>query len=293
MKLKTLINNNKKEFDREFSLLLKDNLDNSILSKAMRYGTINGGKRIRPFLVSEAAKLVNLSKKNSLIIASAIELIHSYSLIHDDLPCMDDDDFRRGKLSTHKKFGEATAVLAGDALHDLAFELISGNIKTKDYKSNLNLINYLSKCIGNKGLASGQSLDLLYENKTIKKINVLKMYKMKTGKLFEFSFCAPFILTNKSKKEIKFAKEFGILFGLIFQIVDDLIDQQGSFKELGKTPGKDHKQGKSTLIKMIGYNNVKKYCNEEVIKFAKKHNNYLKRNKTVEDLLYFLIKKID
>ena len=164
------------------------------------------GKRIRPFLVSEAAKLVNLSKKNSLIIASAIELIHSYSLIHDDLPCMDDDDFRRGKLSTHKKFGEATAVLAGDALHDLAFELISGNIKTKDYKSNLNLINYLSKCIGNKGLASGQSLDLLYENKTIKKINVLKMYKMKTGKLFEFSFCAPFILIIKVKKKLNLQK---------------------------------------------------------------------------------------
>ena len=293
MNLNTLININKKKFDLKFKKLLNNKLDTSILSKAMYYGSINGGKRIRPFLVMESAKIAKISLNDAFVIASSIECIHSYSLIHDDLPSMDNDDYRRGKLSTHKKFGEATAVLAGDALHDLAFELISGNIKTKNYKSNLNLIHYLSKCIGNKGLASGQSLDLLYENRKIKKINVLKMYKMKTGKLFEFSFCAPFILTNKSKKEIKFAKEFGILFGLIFQIVDDLIDQKGSFKELGKTPGKDHKQGKSTLVKMVGYNNVKKYCDEEVKKFIKKHNIYLKRNKTVENLLYFLIEKIN
>ena len=159
MNLKTLINNNKNQFDIKFKKLLKHNLDNSILSKAMFYGCNNGGKRIRPFLVKESSKIVKLKKNDLFIVAAAIELIHSYSLIHDDLPSMDNDDYRRGKLSTHKKFGEANAILAGDALHDLAFQLISGSLKNSDNKSKLNLINYLSLCIGHKGLALGQSLD--------------------------------------------------------------------------------------------------------------------------------------
>ena len=144
MNLNTLINNNKYEFDRQFKNLLKKNLDNSILSKAMYYGSINGGKRIRPFLVKQASEIARISNSDSFIIASSIECIHSYSLIHDDLPCMDDDNYRRGKLSTHKKFNEATAILAGDALHDLAFELITGKlnfpktIKTKEKNNKAN-----------------------------------------------------------------------------------------------------------------------------------------------------------
>ena len=155
MDLNSLINNNKKQFDKKFKELLNHSLDKSILSKAMFYGCNNGGKRIRPFLVNQASKISNINKNDSFIISASVESIHSYSLIHDDLPSMDNDDYRRGKLSTHKKFNEAIAILAGDSLHDLAYELMSSNLKNIDVKSNIKLINYLSKCLGYKGLALG------------------------------------------------------------------------------------------------------------------------------------------
>jgi len=179
MHLKTLINNNKILFDRYFIELLRKNLTTSILSKAMIYGAMNGGKRIRPFLVYQASKINNLSNNNYFVLASCIELIHSYSLIHDDLPSMDDDDYRRGKLSAHKKFDEATAILAGDALHDLAFELLSSKLLKIEPSIILKLINNLSKSIGYKGLAGGQSLDLFYEKKKKRKKKIINIKKKK------------------------------------------------------------------------------------------------------------------
>ena len=292
MKINTLINQHKSKFDKYYKKLLKHKLNNSVLSKAMIYSSINGGKRIRAFLVSQSSKMVNLSNKNMLIISSSIESIHSYSLIHDDLPSMDNDDFRRGKPSTHKKFNEATAILAGDALHDLAFELISGSFKNKNVNSRLNLINYLSLCIGHKGLALGQALDLEYENKKLSKNKILDMYSRKTGKLFEFSFSAPFILKDKSKIDIQFAKDYGMLFGLIFQIIDDLIDEIGTFKKIGKTPGKDVEQGKSTLLQLIGEKQVTDLCNNKINIFIKKYKNELNQNPVLIKMLEFGMKRI-
>ena len=292
MNIIKLINNNKNQFDKKFKNLLKHNLNNSILSKAMFYGSINGGKRIRPFLVSQASKLTNIDKNDSFIIAASIELIHSYSLIHDDLPCMDDDDFRRGKLSTHKKYNEATAILAGDALHDLAFTLLSGNLKSANYKSTLVLINELSTSIGHEGLALGQSFDLEFENKKISKSKILDMYSKKTGKLFEFSFSAPFILSKAKDSEIKFSKEFGLVFGLIFQIIDDLIDEIGTLKKIGKTPGKDKKQGKSTLLGILGRESLIKFCYNKIYNFQNEYKNYLKKNKLLIELLKFGVERI-
>ncbi len=287
MNLNTLINVNKKKFDIKFKKLLKNKLDQSSLSKAMFYASMNGGKRIRPFLVMESAKIAKISSYDAFIIASCIECIHSYSLIHDDLPSMDDDDYRRGKLSTHKKFNEATAILAGDALHDLAFELISGNINKKNNSTKLKLINYLSLCIGHKGLALGQALDLEFENKKLSKNKILDMYSRKTGKLFEFSFSAPFILKDNNKKNIQFAKEFGMLFGLIFQVIDDLIDEIGTFKKIGKTPGKDVEQGKSTLLQLIGKKQVIDLCNNKINTFIKKNKNKLNQNPILIKMLEF------
>ncbi len=292
MNLKTLINNNKNRFNRKFTKLLIDNLDNSILSKAMLYGCNNGGKRIRPFLVKQASKVVNLNDNDSFIVAASIELIHSYSLIHDDLPSMDNDDYRRGKLSTHKKFNEATAILAGDAIHDLAFSLISGKLKNSNHKSKLLLINYLSLCIGHKGLALGQSLDLQFENKKISKNKILNMYLNKTGKLFEFSFSAPFILTKSKESQILIAKEYGLLFGLIFQIIDDIIDEEGTFKKIGKTPGKDNKQGKSTLLSILGRKKVIRFCQKKIIEFQYKNKKFLNDNLVLNKLLYFGLDRI-
>ena len=176
MQLNKLINTEKKEFDRSYVKFLQSHLSKEVLSKAMIYGSINGGKRIRPFLVSTFAKISKIKKKSYRRISFAIESIHSYSLIHDDLPSMDNDDYRRGKLSTHKKFNEAIAILAGDALHDLAFEILS-DIKTHhNSEKRILIINELSKALGSKGLAGGQSLDLLYENKIISTSKIMNMY---------------------------------------------------------------------------------------------------------------------
>ena len=248
MHLNTLINKQKNDFDLFYKKFLHSNLSKDQLSKAMIYGSMHGGKRIRPFLVHIFSKLAKIKKKQSMLLSFAIESIHSYSLIHDDLPCMDNDDFRRGKLSTHKKFNEATAILAGDALHDFAFEILANSNTHPEAKVRILLINKLSKVLGFKGLAGGQSLDILFENKKIKTSQILKMYKMKTASLFSFACVAPYILAKKNIKEINFAEEFGKLFGLIFQIIDDILDDEGDFKSLGKTPGKDKKQGKCTLL---------------------------------------------
>ncbi len=292
MQINTLINQHKIKFDKFYIKILNKNLDNSLLSKAMKYSSINGGKRIRAFLVSLSSKIVNLSSENTLILSSSIESIHSYSLIHDDLPSMDNDDFRRGKPSNHKKFGEATAILAGDALHDFAFQLISENLKNIQSKQNLKLINYLTKCTGHEGLAAGQSLDLLYENKKLSKNKIIEMYNKKTGKLFEFSFAAPFILKEESLSRINFSKNYGSVFGIIFQITDDILDEINSFKEIGKTPGKDKKQGKRTLLSVLGEKKAIGFCEKLNADFIKKYKNEIRQYPILEQLLNFSVKKL-
>ena len=292
MEINTLINQHKLKFDEFYKKFLNKQLNNSLLAKAMRYSSINGGKRIRSFLVSQSSKMVNLSSENAMIICASIESIHAYSLIHDDLPSMDDDDFRRGKASNHKKFGEATAILAGDALHDLAFQLISENLKNIDPKRNLKLINYLTYCTGHNGLAGGQSLDLLYENKKLSKNKIIEMYNKKTGKLFEFSFAAPFIMMNENINRIKFSKNYGSVFGTIFQITDDILDEINSFKEIGKTPGKDKSQGKRTLLSVLGKIKAINYCEKLAEDFERKYKKEFSRYPDLKKLLYYNIKKL-
>ena len=292
MEINTLIDLNKSKFDKFYNNIIQKKLDKTLLAKAMKYSSINGGKRIRAFLVSQSSKIVNLSSENAMIISSSIESIHAYSLIHDDLPCMDNDNYRRGKLSTHKKFGEATAILAGDALHDFAFQLLSGCLKKIKKEKNLKLINYLTLCTGYGGLAGGQSLDLLYENKKLSTNKIIEMYNKKTGSLFEFSFAAPFIIKGESIKRIKFSKNYGSIFGRIFQIVDDLIDEVDSFKEIGKTPGKDKKQGKRTLLSVMGEKKARFYCEEIVENFIQKYKKEFLNYPILGDLLYYNINKL-
>ena len=290
LNINKLINIEKKKFDQYYKNFLKSTLLNDRLSKAMIYGSINGGKRIRPFFVSIFSKIAKIKPKNYLRLSTAIECIHSYSLIHDDLPSMDDDDYRRGKLSVHKKFDEATAILSGDALHDLAFEILSNKETHNSLNVRLALIKKLSKCLGFNGLAGGQSLDLLFEKKNIKKNQILKMYTMKTATLFNYSCSSPFILAKKKKSEIKFAEEFGNLYGLIFQISDDIIDQLENFNYLGKTPGKDLKQGKSTLISSIGRKKTIVFCDKLTNDFKKNNKKFFKSWKILD---YILTEKIN
>ena len=286
-----LVNQEKKEFNAYYKKLLKSILLNDELSKAMIYGSMNGGKRIRPFIVSIFAKIAKIKKNSYLRLSAAIECIHSYSLIHDDLPSMDNDDYRRGKLSVHKKFDEAKAILAGDALHDLAFEILSDKKTHKNTNIRIILIEKLSKVLGSKGLAGGQSLDLLFENKKVNINKILKMYSMKTSALFSYCCIAPFILGKKNYKEIKFAEEFGNLYGLIFQILDDIIDETENFLFLGKTPGKDKKQGKSTFLSNISKEKAIVFCNKKITKFIKSNKIYFKRWQILEEVLFFNLKQ--
>jgi farnesyl diphosphate synthase len=293
MNIIKLINLNKIEFNDYYSKLLKLHLSKDQLSKAMIYGSMNGGKRIRPFLVKIISEYLKINKKNYLQISAAIECIHSYSLIHDDLPSMDNDDFRRGKLSTHKKYNEATAILAGDALHDLAFEIISNKKTHSDPGLRILLVNKLSKIIGFEGLAGGQSLDLLFENKKVNFNQIIKMYEMKTSALFSFCCSAPYILAKKNKKDIIFAENYGKLFGMIFQIIDDVIDEEGDFRTIGKTPGKDKKQGKSTLLSITSKQNIKKYCIDQINNFEIKYKKNYQKFDVLKRLLLMNLKRLD
>jgi geranylgeranyl pyrophosphate synthase len=293
MKIKNLINLHKKKFDYFYKNFLISHLSKDLLSKAMIYASMNGGKRIRPFLTSIFSQSCGLKIKNSLYLSAAIESIHSYSLVHDDLPSMDDDDYRRGKLSTHKKFNEATAILTGDALHDLAFEIIANKKTHPDNNLRITLISMLAKNIGFEGLAGGQSLDLLFTNKKIQISRIIKMYEMKTSALFSFACSAPYILSKKTIKEINFAQDYGKIFGLIFQITDDILDLEKDFKSLGKTPGKDKNQGKSTLISLTNINKLKKFCLNEIQKFEKINKKYLKKNIIMKEMLYFNLERLN
>ena len=293
MSLNFRINSNKKDFNIYYKKLLHLHLSTDRLSKSMIYGSMNGGKRIRPFLCKIFGSINKVKKNYILRLAAAIENIHSYSLIHDDLPSMDNDDYRRGKFSTHKKFDEATAILAGDALHGLAFEILSDKKTHPDELIRILLVNRLSKVIGCKGLAGGQSLDLLYENKKKNVNKIVKMYEMKTAALFSFACAAPLIMAKKNKKDINFASEFGRIFGLVFQITDDILDQEKDFKFLGKTPGKDTKQGKSTLISIVKKEKLIEFSLNEIKCFKQKNENYFNKYPILNELIYLNINNLN
>ena len=227
----------------------------------IKYGLFPGGKKIRSKLIFDVGKIFNVEKKYLLYLSSAVECIHAYSLIHDDLPCMDDDDIRRGKLTTHKKFGESTAVLAGNSLLTLAFEILSDPKFNINNNKKISLINLISQSSGHQGIAGGQFLDLNYERKKVSKQKVIDMEIKKTGKLFSFSCLSPVILTNK-KDQIKKFSIIGEKIGLLFQIADDLIDYSSTSKTAGKKTNKDSKRGKATLISLLGYKNAIKYASK-------------------------------
>ena len=231
------------------------------LLDVMKYGTLSGGKKIRSSVIINTGKLFNLNLNFLLNICGAVECIHSYSLIHDDLPCMDNDKIRRGKPSTHIKFGESTAVLAGNSLLTLAFEMIADKNSSIHNKSKIELIKELSKCSGHTGIAGGQYLDLSYENKKKNIKEIINMQKKKTGKLFNFCCFSAGVIANKSSNEKKMLGLIGEDIGLLFQLADDFLDINGNRKLVGKPLKKDSKKGKSTLINLLGYDKTYNYAN--------------------------------
>ena len=223
--------------------------DDSILSEAMRYSVLNGGKRLRPILVYLSSELGEANHDSIDTLAGSIELIHCYSLIHDDLPSMDDDDLRRGNPTTHKKFDEATAILAGDALQPLAFELIS-NLDTSD-SNKITIVNCLANACGYSGMVGGQIKDIhSKEINTVQNLDI--MHSQKTGRLIQASLETSAILSGLDQKDIEALNKYGEKIGLAFQIQDDIIDIESPSSISGKDQGSDINQNKITYPSIVG-----------------------------------------
>ena len=259
------------------------------LISAMSYGLFPGGKKIRSKILLDVGFLFKINYKTLVVVGAAVECIHAYSLIHDDLPCMDNDKLRRGKPSTHIKFGESTAVLAGNSLLTMAFEILASNDFKIDKKTKVHLIKKLSECSGHLGIAGGQYLDLSFEKKKISKNKIVEMEIKKTGKLFSFCCMAPVIIKKRRLKEIKFFEDIGANIGLLFQIADDLIDFKGVSKIAGKKTGKDKKKGKATLISLLGYKNAIKYTNKIKSKIIQNLKKYGAGSKNIEETLDYIL----
>ena len=258
------------------------------LLKPMRYGLLPGGKKIRSKLIFDIGKIFNVDYKKLIYLSAAVECIHAYSLIHDDLPCMDNDSLRRGKPSTHKKFGESTAILAGNSLLTIAFEILSHKNFNVNEKIKVNLINLISKTSGHSGIAGGQYSDLNFEHKKIPLKKIKEMQIKKTGKLFSFCCLAPVLVSKKNKYSNSFDK-LGSDIGLLFQIADDLIDYKGNSKNVGKKTKKDIKKGKATLISLLGYKNTIKYSEKLKKDIFKKVDKFGKNAKDLKETVNFIL----
>ena len=225
---------------------------------AMRYASLEGGKRLRPFLTLESAKLFKAPEKYALRVGTAIELIHCYSLIHDDLPAMDDDDLRRGRPSCHVAFDEATAILAGDALQVLAFEILCDPETHPDANIRVELIKGLAVASGGLGMVGGQMIDLVSENSDVDLKTITKMQTLKTGALISFSCEAGAILGKASNEEKEVLLKYAQDIGLAFQIADDLLDVLGTKEVTGKSTNKDGAAGKATFVSLLGVSEAQK-----------------------------------
>lgn len=270
---------------------LNKRTENTKLFNALKYGLFSGGKKFRSYLIVTSGKLFNLNYKQLIAVGAAVECMHSYSLIHDDLPSMDDDDFRRGKKSTHKVFGEATAILAGNSLLTLAFEILSSNNININAKSKINLINALASSAGHSGIAGGQYLDLKFEKMRVNKNLIIDMQNKKTGELISFCTESAAIMANKNSHR-KFLKRIGLDIGLLFQITDDLLDLYGDKNKTGKPTRRDKQKGKATVIKSLGINKTIEFCYELLDNITDKlENKYGSRANSLVDSVNFLLRR--
>ena len=238
-------------------LLPKAEDDPSDLFAAMRYAALGGGKRLRPFLVLQSASLFAVAEDCALRAGAAVECVHCYSLVHDDLPAMDDDDLRRGQPTTHKKFDEATAILAGDGLLTMAFEILADPETHADPQVRCHLVAEMAKAAGYAGMVGGQSLDMQADGRQFDIGEVTRLQRQKTGELFAFSCTAGAILGRADGARRAALHNFAHDMGLAFQIADDLLDVEGTEEEVGKPLHKDASAGKATFVSILGRERAK------------------------------------
>ncbi len=259
--LRTLLRANAERLERELDAILPPvNGAHARLSDAMRYGVMGGGKRLRPFLLIQTAHMFGPDRAAIWRAAAALELIHSYSLIHDDLPCMDDDDLRRGKPSVHRAYDEAMAVLAGDALQTLAFNVLA---ETTDLDSDtrLLLIGELARAAGEDGMIGGQVMDI-YADTAMSLDDVQTLHRKKTGALIEYAVRAGGQIGGANTADIQHLAEFAKALGLAFQVRDDILDAEGDAQTLGKNVQKDAALGKATFVSTYGLDGAKDFMSE-------------------------------
>lgn len=258
------INKNKNIIDKELESYIGALNIPSNLKDSMLYSLQAGGKRLRPLLLLASYEAYSENYAKALAPAVALEMVHTYSLIHDDLPAMDDDDYRRGKLTNHKAFDEATAILAGDALLTYSFDVIANNSLLNDTEK-VNIISLLSQCSGPKGMVGGQILDMEAEDKQITLGQLERIHELKTGELLKFAVYAGAYLAEASNSQLDALKQFAYALGLIFQIQDDILDITGDEEKLGKRLGSDESNEKSTYPKLLGLEGAMRKKDEYVI----------------------------
>ena len=254
-------------FETELKKELKELSYPETIAKGMEYAILNGGKRLRPFLLFATLELLNENIKKGVKSAIALEMIHSYSLVHDDLPALDNDDYRRGKLTTHKVFGEAEGILIGDSLLTYAFYVLSQkNLELLSSEQIVNIISKTSEYAGINGMIGGQMIDIESENKKIGLETLKYIHSHKTGKLIKLPIEIACIIANVEKDKREFLEEYADLIGIAFQVKDDILDVEGTFEELGKPVGSDVDLHKATYPSILGMEESKKILNDTVEK---------------------------
>ena len=255
---------------RQTATLMQNELDSLLpsssghekeLHDAMRYAVLSGGKRLRAFLVIQAADLFNVSRDYSVRVAAALEIMHAYSLVHDDLPCMDDDDLRRGVPTVHKKFDETIAVLAGDALQALAFEILADPKTHPSGSVRAALVSKLAHAAGGQGMVGGQMMDIYAESSDISMPVITRLQQLKTGALISYACESGAILGHAAPGQISALKAYAHDLGLAFQITDDILDVEGEADEMGKATRKDVSAGKATFVSLLGLEKAKVHAN--------------------------------
>lgn len=290
--LQSALNEMADAVNRTMERLLPDtDLAESRLFDAMRHGSLGGGKRLRPFLAMQSAFLFNVDSSRARRVAAAIEFVHCYSLIHDDLPSVDNAALRRGKPTVHKQYDEATAILAGDALLTLAFEVLSERETHEDPRVRCELIRELAKAAGATGMVGGQMLDLIGEHEEFDLGTISRLQRMKTGALMALSCEAGAILGRSSEPQRRALKNYAHDLGLAFQVTDDILDVEADPQDTGKDTGKDEDAGKATFVSTMGKESAKERA-EMLVQQAVRHLNIFEgRANMLKELAFYVLER--